>query len=104
MTSVSIPGSAGGFSYAPLKAAAGSLARPRKVRHLKVTGSTPEPQLVKARILLFLIMASSRPDRAHEISPGPKMLPNGIALALLIDPRQMDGALSLDGADNLGHG
>jgi hypothetical protein len=35
------------------------------------------------------------PDRVHEISSSPKMLPHKTAFAFAIDPRQMDRALIL---------
>ncbi len=40
-------------------------------------------------------------DRVHEEPPRPKMLSHEVALALCVDPRQVDRALPLDVPDNL---
>jgi hypothetical protein len=54
-------------------------------------------------LILFLLVADVSsdglfvpPDRVDEKSPGPKVLPHEVALALSIDPGQMDRALALD--------
>jgi hypothetical protein len=70
--------------------------------HLKVARSAPEAQLVQASVFLLLVadvLTDHRlvaPDRGDEIPPGPKMLPDEVALTLAIDPSQMDGALTLE--------
>ena len=59
---------------------------------LKVAWSTPEVQLLEPLILLLLIadVGTDRllvaPNRVHEKSAGPKVLPDKIALALPIKP------------------
>ena len=43
------------------------------------------------------------PNRADKITAGPEALPREIALSFAIDPRQMDGALTLDLPDHVRH-
>jgi len=61
-------------------------------------------------LILLLLVTNVSPDgffvpsyRVDEEASGPKVLPHEVALALSIDPGQMDRALTLDEADNLGH-
>ena len=105
---VSFPRQAGALELGPPEAADGVLTRPR-ILVPPEGGSAPESQLLKPLIFLLLV-ADVLPyhffvpsDRGHEISPGPKVLPDKIAFALAIRPRHVDGALALDEPDHLRH-
>src|ERR1700723_1306107 len=77
--------------------------------HPSVAASESQVQLFQALVFLLLLLDVRSDHRLvsshgrHEIPSCPEMLPDKIPLALSVDARQVDRALSLDKPDHLRH-
>jgi hypothetical protein len=98
-----------GIRSPPKVAKQGANAPPRFLGYLKVSRSAPQVELVQSLILCLLVsdvLPHLRlvPARsADAVPPSPEVLPDKMALALAVHPRQVDRALALDVPDHLRH-